>query len=199
MCTVGHILTDCLVTLVSSRYRFCRDSVLKVLVHHILSFNKTSVKVVGYCEVDFIKEGKVASRKRKKGLTRLDGLLTLVADWKLLADVDRQLLFLSYIDVTSLFTNLLLYSNSRRLVIIIALTYLLEENFTFWKLEKTSKYADLAACCKFSGWNTYFLAVEVRTRGFASVTLRKRIAKLGLFEKKLREAVDEIQPLKNRI
>ena len=84
-------------------------------------------------------------------------------------------------------------------MIIIELTYLLEEKFTFWKLEKTSKYADLVACCKFSGWNTYFFAVEVRARGFASVTLRKCFAKLGLFGKKLRESLDEIQPLKNKI
>ena len=79
-CTVGHILTGCLVAIASGRYRFRHDSVLKVLAHHILSFIKTSLKVPAQCEIDFTKEGKVASRKRKKVLTRLDGLLTLVTD-----------------------------------------------------------------------------------------------------------------------
>ena len=84
--------------------------------------------------------------------------MTLVADWKLLADAERQLLFLNYIDVTSLRINLLLYSSSRRLAIVIELTFLLEEKFTFWKLEKTSKYADPVPCCNFSGRNTYFFS-----------------------------------------
>ena len=171
-CTVGHILTSCLVAFVSGRYRFRHDSVLKVLAHHIVfqqSF--TCSKVPSQCEIDFIKEEKVASRKTKKGLARLDSLLTLVADWKLLTDVESQLLFLNYIDTTSLCINLLLYSNSRRIVIIIDLTYLLEEKFTLWKLENTSKYADLVACCKFSGWNTCFFAVELEIECFASGTL----------------------------
>ena len=82
-------------------------------------------------------------------------------------------------------------------MIYIELTYLLDEKFKFWNLEKTFKYIDLVDCCRFFGWNTYFIAVEVRAQGLASVTLRKCIAKLGLFERKLRETLDEIQPLKN--
>ena len=39
-CAVGHILTSCFVALASGRYRFRHDSVLKVLAHHILSYQQ---------------------------------------------------------------------------------------------------------------------------------------------------------------
>ena len=189
-CTVGHILAGCKVSLASGRFRFRHDSVLKVLAHHILLASKNNARPRSARTVEFVRAGSVAKNNPKKVLPP-EGILSQASDWILLADVGKQLVFPSHVCVTSLRPDLVVYSNSLRKVVIIELTCPMEENLELWYNLKTIKYSDLVALCQKAGWTVSFFAVEVGARGYASVSLRRCLAKLGFFGTKLRSVIDE--------
>ena len=107
-------------------------------------------------------------------------------------------MFPKHIAATTMRPDLVLYSNSKRIQKIFELTCLMEENFAFRNIEKTSKYADPVTAFVSSGWNTYLFAVKVGARGFESVSLRNWFAKLGIYGKHLREAFDESASVSSR-
>ena len=119
------------------------------------------------------------------------GLLGDCNDWLLLADIDRQLKFPSHICDTNLRPDIVLYSNSRRILIIIELTCPCEQNMVSANVFKTTKYSDLVARCKKAGWEVFFFAVEVGARGYAGVSLKVCLAKLGLVGRKLKDAIND--------
>ena len=190
-CTLSHVLSACKTSLTGGRYRFRHDLVLKAICHSIQSFINLSRKYpkpIPPEGVPFVKEGStVAPRKRCDPL----GLLGDCNDWHLLADIDKQLKFPSHIFVTLLRPDIVIYSNARRILIMIELTCPCEQNIGSAHVSKTSKYSYLIAMCQKAGWVVHFFAVEVGARGYASVSLKICFSKLGLSGRKLKEAIND--------
>ena len=108
----------------------------------------------------------------------------------MLVDLDRQLKFPPHIFSTTLRPDFVIYSETKKLLIIIELTYPCEENIAHWNILKTTKYKCLVDGCKSRGWVVHFFAVEVGARGFASNSLKFCLSKLGIVGKSCRKAVD---------
>ena len=155
-CTLSHILSGCKKSLGSGRYRFRHDLVLKAICHSIQSYINLSRKYpkpLRTEDITFVKSGaKINSSNRGSPKGLLDGL----NDWHLLADVDRQLKFPDHISNTTLRPDIVIYSNSRRILIIIELTCPCEQNIDSAHATKTAKYSVLVTICKQAGWEVHF-------------------------------------------
>ena len=191
-CTLSHVLSACKPSLASGRYSFRHDLVLKSICHSIQSFiNKycKSKRSVTSTKVSFVKEGATCGVSSAR--FQLSGILNDGSDWELLADIDKRLKFPCHIDDTDLRPDIVIYSNARRILIIIELTCPCEQNIDSAHISKTERYSDLVARCKRAGWIVHFFAVEVGARGYASVSLKVCLANLGLAGKKLKEALND--------
>ena len=189
-CTVAHVLSGCPVALVQGRYRYHHDSVLRVLCHHIGGFLNnlpSSVSALAR-EIQFVPEGSKVVNKRK---IHNRGLLFAAADWKLLADLGKRLVFLDHIHVTSLRPDIVIFSNTEKIIIMVELTCPSEENFQARHEDKLDKYDDLKTSCIASGWKCYMFAVEVGARGYVAQSLSSCMSALGLDNRSVRKCVDK--------
>ena len=187
-CTLRHILSVCSVSLSSGRFRYRHDSVLKSICHSIQSFINTSrSSKTPSRSISFVKAGCSSSSSSRNSF----GILSLASDWILVADIDRQLKFPAHIASTSLRPDIVIFSSSKRIVIIIELTCPSEENISYWNAEKTSKYRFLVSLCKKAGWDVKFFAVEVGARGYAGVSLKTCLSSLGIIGPKLKCALSD--------
>ena len=189
-CTLRHILSVCPVSLSSGRFRYRHDSVLKSICHSIQSFINTSRSSKKPSRnIAFVKAGCSLSSSSRN--SSIDGILACASDWVLVADIDKQLKFPAHIASTSLRPDVVLFANSKRIVIIIELTCPCEENISYWNAEKTSKYRFLVSLCKKAGWNVKFFAVEVGARGYVGASLKVCLSSLGIVGSKLKSALND--------
>ncbi|KAL6468443.1 hypothetical protein MHYP_G00241200 [Metynnis hypsauchen] len=123
--SLRHILTGCKTSLTQGRYTWRHNQVLKILASTLegkrssinsqpLSTYKTS------WETAFVREGATAARSNSKPSERSQ--LCPARDWKMLADVGKQLVFPSEIATTTLRPDLVLWSPSLRKVYMVELT-----------------------------------------------------------------------------
>ena len=191
-CSIRHILSGCNVSLKQGRYTYRHNKVLRVLAHHIQSFINTN-KVVssGIKRIHFVKEGVKEKKGRKPDL----GILHKAKDFVLDVDLDKQLRFPEHIarDVLKR-PDMVLYSNSLHLVILIELTCPCEERFHEANLGKINKYgvsSELQERIRRNGWDCLCFPVEVGARGYCSTSVRGCLRKLGLGKIRTNRAIKE--------
>ena len=165
-CTLQHVLSGCKTALADGRYRFRHDSILKSISHFIQQRIDKNKRETEKLDATI----KVGNSKN---------LLLKATDWVFLVDLKRQLVFPSHICVTRLRPDIVLFSNSSRLLIIIELTAPCEENIAERHMFKLDHYSALVQECIGNGWQTSFFAVEVGARGYASSSMRKCFVDLG--------------------
>ena len=155
---------------------------LRVIADGIQSFLQNN-KVVsqGVKKIHFIREsGKV---KEKKGRKPQFGILHKASDFILSVDLERQLEYPGHIADSKCRPDIVLYSNSLRIVVHVELTCPCEENIQFAHSRKDNSYnsfSDLGIKCKDNGWQVICLPVEVGVRGYAGKSLLSCARKLGL-------------------
>ena len=143
ICTTAHVLGACKIALSQGRFTFRHDLVLSVLSSSLLSFlehhhvYKKEVKPY----IKFVK----ADEKIKKRRTNHTGLLNLAPDWKLLSNLNTKLVFPSFIAITTLRPDMVLYSISTKTVFIVELLCPCEENMEEWYRVKFEKYEPLTS------------------------------------------------------
>ena len=108
------------------------------------------------------------------------GLLHLTADWKLQSDLGDKLVFPSFIAITCLRPDIVLFSTSIKTVIILELTCPCDENMEEWHQKKFFKYDPLTTSVRCNGWSVYFFGVAVGARGYCSTSLKSCLLCLGL-------------------
>ena len=131
----------------------------------------------------FVRERNVSKtphRNRHKP-TLLDGC----TDWRVIADIDRQLTFSTEITSTCHRPDLVIWSVNSKKVIIAELTIWVHQ----WKLEK---YEDLCEQCIKNGWSTDIFPLEIRCWGFILNSTATFLTKLGLSPAKKREYIKKI-------
>jgi hypothetical protein len=168
---VAHVLSGCKVSLHGGRCRKRHDAILKVLVHEIqVEINKIKNQKSTTAPKPkwpvFVKEG--SEKEVPKGREQT-GFLDSIKDWEMLVDLEKQLKFPQWIFSTKLRPDMVLYSTSKKILVIIELTCPSEENIELRHAEKTAKYEDLEMECRKNGWKTRFFAVEVGARGCGRV------------------------------
>ena len=88
----------------------------------------------------------------------------MARDWRMVADVGRQLVFPKEIATTTLRPDIVLWSPSKKKALIIELTVPWEDAVDEAFERKHLRYAELAAEAQQRGWNTEVRPVEVVQR-----------------------------------
>ena len=191
-CSIRHILSGCNVSLHQGRYLYRHNQVLRVLAHHIQSFlNVKKVVSSGIKRIHFVGEGAKEKKGRKPDL----GILHRARDFVLDVDLNKQLHFPPHIACNvSKRPDMVIYSNSLRMVVLIELTCPCEERFHeahSGKMEKYGMFSEIYDKIKENGWDTVCFPVEIGARGYCSTSLRSCLRKLGLGKIRTRKTIKE--------
>ena len=184
--TLHHILVGCRHSLNDHRYTWRHDSVLltlfqtlqPTLVKH--NARPPSAAAIPKLSTSFVPEGTVRSRAKRVQANR--SLLSSASDWKLLMDYRHEpYLFPPHIFATKERPDILLYSNSLRVVIFGELTCPAEEGIVEANLRKQSRYADTADAIRGlrNPWTVHVLTLEVGARGFVARSTYTFLRKVG--------------------
>ena len=141
--------------------------------------------------IQFVKEGNVSKtlhRNRHKP-TLLDGC----TDWRVIADVDRQLTFPTEITSTHQCPDLVIWSVNSKKVFIAELMIPIEVKIDWAHQWKSEKYEDLREQCITNGWSTDIFPFGIGCRGFISNTTSTFLIKLGLSPSEKREYIKKVQ------
>ena len=120
------------------------------------------------------------------------GPLNAARDWQMQADLDRRLIFPPEIATTTLRPDLVLWSNTRKLVYIIELTVPWEDNVEEAYERKKLRYSNLAAEAEDRGWKARVCPVEVGCRGFVASSTAKLLREVGIRGQAHRQAIKEL-------
>ena len=197
--TIWHILSGCPVSLQQGRYTWRHDKVLKQIhdqvsyhVEHRVNNPRRSMRNKNGNIQEFVSAGKTASRKKVRSYGEM-GILTTAKDWKVIADLDKQLKFPQEVQVqTQLRPDLILYSKSTKRVIWWELTCPSEERISESHELKLDRYANLQVDCQNAGWSCYNMAVEVGARGFVAESLRSAATSIGIRGRSLKKLAREV-------
>ena len=184
-----HILSSCRVSLTQGRYRWRHDQVLKALAHVIdLKRREKKRAYIGHTQIQFVKAGGTIPHKPKS--TR-QGILDDAADWELMVDLGKKLVFPSIVE-TLLRPDIILVSKSKRKLIAVELTVPWETRCQQAHERKLAKYQELLNECRQKGWQTWNLPVEIGCRGFPASSCWKTLGILGIVGCGRKKAVDQL-------
>ena len=190
--TLRHILNSCRKSLAEGRYRWRHDQVLKAIANiidnEIRAYNSRQNVPVKQTipSVHFVKEGSAASRHTS--VEKRYAILSRASDWQLMVDIGRQLRMLTEIVTTTLRPDMVIRSDSTRVVILIELTVPWEDRIDEAHETKASKYVDLVEDIRMNGWQVYYFPVEVGSRGYPAKSFRLMLNSLGLSNQSCRKA-----------
>ena len=105
---------------------------------------------------------------RHQAPTNSTGKWGKAQDWRLLADVGRQLQVPQCIVVTAMRPDMVLYSECERIVYFIELTIPFEDAIEEAFERKKLKYVELVAQERQRGWQAHTRPVEIGVRGFVA-------------------------------
>jgi hypothetical protein len=182
-CTLHHILVNCNKALYGKRYTWRHDSVLRCLEDklrpHVEAANTSSKpKPTLHISKSFHRAGETSScRPTRKRSSQLTG----PTDWKIQVDYDGKLTpFPPEIYSTPQRPDIVIWSVSRKRVILIELTCPAEEGIEAAHIRKDARYLNLAGLCRDCGWSPTTFSVEVGARGFVGHSLRRCLSALGV-------------------
>ena len=100
--------------------------------------------------------------------------------------------FPHHIVVTQLRPDLVIWSDTLRVVVMLELTIPHERGLTDANKRKAEKYAALKQECTDRGWRVELLPVEVGVFGHVGLSMQKACRMLGAWSKKLQDSLEEI-------
>ena len=185
--TLHHILVGCSHALADHRYTWRHDSIIASLFQFIqptlLNHNANPPRTTSVPKISnsFVPAGSTPVPRKNRARSN-KSLLGSSSDWKLLIDFrHKPYLFPAHIFPTKERPDILLYSNSQRVVIFGELTCPAEEGVLEAKLRKQARYAELAdsiRALKYP-WTVHVLTLEVGARGFVARSTYTFLRKIG--------------------
>ena len=189
-CTLRHVLNACSVALRQGRYTWRHDSVLGVLRRHLLRFwSSLQREPRAPSDARFIRfvrplenrsaPPSVPSHPRRP--LPFSDALRCATDWEFRFDIGMTQtdLFPPEIAVTLQRPDIVIFSRSKRQVILVELTIPLEDRVAQANERKQRRYADLLSKCEENGWHATHFPVEVGCRGFVAFSLVRCLRDLG--------------------
>jgi len=178
------------VALEQGRFTFRHDLVLQEISNVLKSFlSSYKVSSAPKKAIYFVKEGTTPKKQSKK---TNHGLLHLAPDWIMLTDLNEKLIIPSFIVITQLRPDIVLFSKATKTVIILELTCPCEENMEEWHRVKFNKYEPLSEAIKCNGWAVHLFPIEIGARGYCALTLRSCFLRLGLPYKLVRATIKSL-------
>ena len=129
-----------------------------------------------------VKEGapRLPNQRRNTRPLLSDDVLRCSRDWQFLFDVGTGYsVFPIDIAVTRQRPDIVIFSQSLRVDILIELTVPLEDRIAAASTRKTDRYSALLATCENNGWHATHFPVEVGSRGWVAHSLLTCLQKLG--------------------
>ena len=195
-CDLLHIESYCRVALEQGRYTWRHNEVLRPL-HHYIGLRARSVRkpvVVKPRAMVFVKEGD--GQRKPTARQRMPALLDAANDWHITVDLPHfTYRFPEIIAVTAKKPDLVLWSVSLKLIILIELTVPAERNVIQAFQRKQQRYdgpGALASDCRDAGWAVEVMPMEVGTLGFISEATVRACKKLGVWSNELRRALEDV-------
>ena len=111
----------------------------------------------------------------------------MASDWVIDVDLESKLCFPVHILATSERPDIVIYSDSLKIVILIELTCPAEENFESSRTYKLDRYGNLVSLVELNGWKCHHFPVEVGARGYYARSLFGCLRKLGFPSKQVTE------------
>ena len=174
--SLSYPLGACQIALKQQRFTYRLDTVSSVLVLTLIKFLSSYVPSPNSSSgISFVKEGQKPNNVRKTKV----GLLHSAPIWKILYDFQGSPTVPSFLTVTTLHPDIVLYSCSIKAVIIIELTCPCEDNMPYWHDKKRENYHSLCTSIKANGWRVFFFAVEMGARDYAAEYLLSCLHCLG--------------------
>jgi len=183
-----HILSSCQVSLANGRYRWRHDQVLAEIAAGVES--ERMKKRPGSCKnlIAFVRAGEGGrERERPESL----GILGMAGDWQLSVDLKGQLKFPQEILSTTQRPDVVMWSSSTKMVVLLELTVPWEERVEEAYERKMAKYQELVLDCQEKGWKCWCFPVEVGCRGFVAQSLWRALGSLGISGKARRKVVSD--------
>ena len=199
--SLRHILNACPSAFHQGRYTWRHDSVLRIMKRHFLSFwqststqntitqraNLSSQPYIRFVPADSLPRRPDRYQTHSSNLhirhpmSSSKALLLNTNDWEFLFDLgDSQLVFPREIAVTTQRPDIVIFSRSRKAVLLIELTVPLEDRVTAGHTSKENRYAALVQQCSENGWFARCFAVEVGCLGYVSPSLLHCLESLGI-------------------
>uniref|UniRef100_A0A3B1K6T8 Reverse transcriptase domain-containing protein n=1 Tax=Astyanax mexicanus TaxID=7994 RepID=A0A3B1K6T8_ASTMX len=197
--TLKHILSACKVSLSQGHYTWRHNQVLRSLAGALdkKRLEVNNMPVVGCSRViTFVREGQHSGETAQ--CLKTAGKWANARDWKLLVDVGSKLQIPECILVTTLRPDVVLYSESKRIVYFIELTVPFEDEVDGAYERKRLKYTDLVAEVRERGWQAYIRPVEVGTRGFVAKSATRLLSEFGIRGRVLRTVLKELSDVAER-
>jgi surface antigen len=181
-CTLHHILSNCDAALRQRRYNWRHDSVLQhiltVLSGHVTSLASVQSAPSDY-KIAFVRAGKPVKKTKVK--RKAKSLLDCASDWKIQADFDSlRFCFPAEICSTGERPDLVVWSSSAKVVILVELTCPAEEGIQNATNRKVKRYIDLQLLIRENGWTPHLFTIEVGARGFVAKSTIRMFRSLGL-------------------
>ena len=175
-----HILSVCNVALEQGRYTWRHNEVLKIL-HYVTGMFIRSMSAEKVRKAPKKKEFVLAGKKPKR-MEKPPALLETACDWRIAVDLPGMCgQFPQHIAVTGDKPDLVIWSDSRRVVIMLELTVPSEKNVHAAYERKDYRYGKpggLKDACH--GYTVYLLPVEVGVLGFVADSTRIALQRLGV-------------------
>jgi hypothetical protein len=189
-CDLLHILTYCPVALEQGRLTWRHNEVLRVLHFYI----GKAVRGVKKAKVEarqgnmvFVKEG--ADLRKHKAREKAPPTLETACDWHIIVDLPKMgYQFPSNIAVTGKRPDLVLWSTSLKLILLIELTVPAERNVQQAYDREMDRYdspGKLTSDCRDAGWDVEVMPMEVGTLGFIAESTMRMLKRLGAWSKHL--------------
>ena len=187
--TLEHILSSCNVVLGQGRYTWRHNQVLRQLADTIELAKREKQKGPRQKQqqILFVREGEKISVNRVKPT----GILDQAEDWKLSVDLDTKLVFPEIV-TTNLRPDMVLWSPSKKNIVIIELTIPWEERTSEAHERKKAKYTELVEEYRAQGWRALNYPVEVGCKGFPAQSVWRCFTALGIRGKQRKAAVGKL-------
>ena len=188
--TLKHILNGCYTFLSQGRYTWRHNSVLKVIYRGIKGKcdeirRNEHVAQVALPFISFVREGQSRAGRLHEPPQSLrrplcTGVLQEAFDWCILSDgITSGYQFPHEIAVTTLRPDIVLYSVSKRVCVLIELTVPMEDRLIQSSISKTERYSRLCREIHSNNWTCSLYTVEVGSRGNDSTSLGRCLTALG--------------------
>lgn len=183
-CSIHHIISNCKFALNDKRYTWRHDSVLLTMDHflrpHVKDHNASNkAKKIPHVLDSFVRSGEKKSVASAAPPCR--SLLDGASDWKILTDFEsNKLVFPPEILSTNLRPDIVIWSISRKRVVLLELTCPAEEGFANATTRKLIRYDELMELIRRAGWEPFHYPFEVGARGFVARSTFRCISAVGL-------------------
>ncbi|KAL6460680.1 hypothetical protein MHYP_G00306460 [Metynnis hypsauchen] len=188
-------------SLTQGRYTWRHNQVLKCLAAVLESKRNTTNSLPmrttkSFMAPTFTQEGQ---KKPKHPPTKQEaGQLAMARDWKMLVNIDQQLIFSPEIAATNIRPDLVLWSSSLKSVCITELTVPWENSTEEAYERKKLCYTELPADAQQRGWNAKVYLVEVGCRGFVASSTISLLKDLGIYGQALQQTIRSVSEAAER-